>query len=261
MLGVTASYPELVVGRLLQQFGRSAQAMKTRLTKNRIEAIEPGCKDIYAWDDRVSGFGLKLTPHGARIYLLKYRFGKAQRWLVLGRHGEITAEQARTKAIQARGAIANGQDPALGRDSRADNPTLMGLAERYLTEHAEARKKARSIEEDRRNLANHVLPELGALRTDRVSRQDVLRLQHKLRGTPGAANRVLALLSKMFNLAEEWGLRPDGSNHAGVSRNLRRVRGVGFFRMVSYSGSVQHSTRPKKQANIRMGLMPSGYCY
>jgi integrase len=29
---------------------------------------------------------------------------------------------------------------------------------------------------------------------------------------PGAANHVLGLLSKMFNLAEKWGLRPDGSN-------------------------------------------------
>jgi hypothetical protein len=33
-----------------------------------------------------------------------------------------------------------------------------------------------------------------------------------MRETPGAANRILALLSKMMNLAERWGLRPDGSN-------------------------------------------------
>ena len=35
-------------------------------------------------------------------------------------------------------------------------------------------------------------------------------LHHAMRSTPGAANRTLALLSKMFNLAEKWGLRPDG---------------------------------------------------
>jgi len=43
-----------------------------------------------------------------------------------------------------------------------------------------------------------------------VTRQDVLKLQHKMRATPGAANLVVALLSKMFNLAEEWGLRREG---------------------------------------------------
>jgi len=35
---------------------------------------------------------------------------------------------------------------------------------------------------------------------------------HDLRPTPIAANRVLALLTTMFNLAEEWGLRPDGTS-------------------------------------------------
>ena len=33
-----------------------------------------------------------------------------------------------------------------------------------------------------------------------------------MKDRPGAANRCLALMSKMFNLAEKWGLRPDGSN-------------------------------------------------
>ena len=33
-----------------------------------------------------------------------------------------------------------------------------------------------------------------------------------MKDKPGAANRCLALLSKMFNLAEAWGLREDGTN-------------------------------------------------
>ena len=33
-----------------------------------------------------------------------------------------------------------------------------------------------------------------------------------MRKTPGAANRTLALISHMLNVAEKWGLRPDGSN-------------------------------------------------
>jgi integrase len=45
-----------------------------------------------------------------------------------------------------------------------------------------------------------------------VTRQDAGKLHHGLRDTPYQANRVLAVLSKMFNLAERWGLRPDGSN-------------------------------------------------
>src|SRR5262249_32936139 len=41
---------------------------------------------------------------------------------------------------------------------------------------------------------------------------DVMRLHHSLRSTPYEANRTLALLSKMFNLAEAWRIRSLHSN-------------------------------------------------
>jgi integrase len=44
-----------------------------------------------------------------------------------------------------------------------------------------------------------------------------------MQATPGAANRVLALLSKMFHLAEQWNLRPSGSNPVkGLARYRER---------------------------------------
>ncbi len=56
-----------------------------------------------------------------------------------------------------------------------------------------------------------------------VTRADVTRLHYAMRQTPGAANRALALLSKMFNLAEKWSLRPDGSNPCRhVEKNAER---------------------------------------
>jgi len=45
-----------------------------------------------------------------------------------------------------------------------------------------------------------------------VRNQDVARLRHSLAGTPTLSNRVHALLSKLFHLAERWGLRPRMSN-------------------------------------------------
>jgi hypothetical protein len=52
-----------------------------------------------------------------------------------------------------------------------------------------------------------------------VTRHDVAKLHHGLRETPYQANRLLAVLSKMFNLAGRWGLRPDDSNPAGGSKS------------------------------------------
>jgi integrase len=186
--------------------------MRFRVNKENVEAIKPSDRDSYLWDDKVPGFGAKVTPKGARIYVLKYRARGAQRWLVIGRHGDITADKARSRATKLRGIIADGGDPAQARDDRSAEPSIDDLSDRYLEEYARPHKKPRSAEEDRRNLKQHVRPELGQLKAGDVTRQDVLKLHHKMRETPGAANRVLALLSKMMALAEEWGIRPENSN-------------------------------------------------
>src|SRR5262245_10696648 len=120
--------------------------MQIRLTKTSVEAIPPGDRDVYAWDDQSPGFGVKITPARARIYVLKYRLGGKQRWLTLGRHGEITIVEARAKAVRARGLVAAGEDPASIKP-RATTPTVNELADRYLAEHAEPHKKPRSVEE------------------------------------------------------------------------------------------------------------------
>ncbi len=45
-----------------------------------------------------------------------------------------------------------------------------------------------------------------------ITRADVAKFHHDLRHIPYQANRCLEVISKMFSLAEMWGLRPDGSN-------------------------------------------------
>jgi len=55
----------------------------------------------------------------------------------------------------------------------------------------------------------------------------VVAFHQSLRETPYQANRVLALLSKIMNLAERWGERPDGSNpcrHVEKYREDKRER-------------------------------------
>ena len=61
-------------------------------------------------------------------------------------------------------------------------------------------------------LARVILPTLGNHRVTEVTRADIARIHHDLRHIPYDANRCLEIISKMFNLAEMWGLRPDGSN-------------------------------------------------
>ncbi|MBT3926816.1 MAG: site-specific integrase, partial [Rhodospirillaceae bacterium] len=143
--------------------------------------------------------------------------------MVIGQFGVLTPEKARKIAKTQANEVQHGGDPGAERSEAAKAPSVAQLAERYMEEHARPKKKPASAKSDESNLKNHVLPALGPKKAAAITRADISRLHHSMLKTPGAANRVLALLSKMFTLAEKWGLRPDGTNPCRhVERNPER---------------------------------------
>lgn len=195
-------------------------ALKVKLTVKSVEAIAPGPADVIAWDTELVGFGCKVTPKGKRSYFLYYRNSEGeQRRPAIGTHGATRPENARAIARRWLAEVAEGKDPSQSRTDGRAAPTVRDLCERYMAEHAETRKKATSIRGDRRLIDKHLIPVLGAKKVASVNRPDIAALHHSLRATPYEANRVLAMTSKMFSLAERWDLRPDGSNPA---KNVER---------------------------------------
>ena len=188
----------------------------------------PADADVFVWDDEIHGFGVRCR-HGHKSYLLQYRVlggrGSRQRRVTLGPVGTLTLEQARHLAQEYLTYVRHGQDPVAVRDADRQAPTVAQLAERYLAQHAQVKKKPRSVAMDGWNLRLHILPALGTTQVARLERADVARLHHRMRATPVAANRVLALLSKMCALAEQWGLRPQGTNPVhGIERYPEKAR-------------------------------------
>jgi integrase len=193
--------------------------MRGKITKRSVDALQlaPEARELVLWDREIAGFGVRVQRGGGKSYILKYRFGKGrdapERKLTIGRHGSPwTADEARTKAKRLLGEVAHGKDPAAARAAAKAAPTVADLAQRFIAEHAEAKRKPSTAKEYRRLLDNVVLPALGKKRVADVTRQDVARLHHARRATPTEANRALAVISAMLNMAERWGERPDGSN-------------------------------------------------
>ena len=200
-----------------------------KLTKRVIDATKPASDhDVFRWDAELRGFGLRVKPTGVKSYILQYRtMTGISRRVTIGQHGRLTADEARTQAKIQLGRVARGDDPAAEKASARDGISFSAFAERYLSDHAQSKKKPSSVRMDRINLRKHILPILGRKRLDTLGRADVIRLHQSMRATPGAANRCLALLSKMMNLAERWGNRPDGSNpcrHVEKYRENKRNR-------------------------------------
>ncbi len=199
-----------------------------KITKTRVESIKSSDKDIVEWDDELRGFGVRVKPSGVRSYIIQYRnrFGRSRR-LTIGTHGRLTAEEARKEARLLLAEVERGGDPAADRAIVRNAPTVAEFSERYMTDYAPSKKKASTIQTDKINLRCHILPALGRLPANAVTRADVVRLHQNMKSTPGAANRTLALLSHMLNVAEKWGLRPDGSNpcrHVEKYKPVKRER-------------------------------------
>lgn len=189
--------------------------MKAKLTVRTVEAVKPASVDVIVWDSELTNFGLKVTPKGRRTYFLYYRTKDGeQRRPSIGVHGPVRPEAARAIARRWLADVAEGRDPSRIRSSERAAATVRELADRYLTEHARTRKKATSVRNDERLIKRHIVPVLGARKIQSVTRADIAGIHHSLRETPYEANRFLALASKMFALAERWGLRSDGSNPA-----------------------------------------------
>ncbi|EPX82840.1 Site-specific recombinase XerD [Rubellimicrobium thermophilum DSM 16684] len=183
-----------------------------RITKRLVDAAEARATEYFVWDSDIPGFGLRVLPSGRKGYAVQYRAGRRSRRISLGPSTVLTCEQARNRAISIVAAARNGADPAADRDAGRKAITIKELAERFDREHIAIRVKASTAKEYRRNLERFILPALGQLTVTGITRADVAKFHHDMRHIPYQANRCLEVVSKMFSLAEMWGLRPDSTN-------------------------------------------------
>jgi integrase len=90
-----------------------------RISKASVDAAMPSASsDVILWDDRIAGFGLKVTPASLKVYIYRYRVAKpgqaaqtAPRKYTIGRHGDLTPDQARKRAQELAAMVAQGIDP------------------------------------------------------------------------------------------------------------------------------------------------------
>ena len=202
-----------------------------KLTKSAVDSARPGTRDYEIRDTIVPGFFCKITPAGRKVFMLSYRTPSGERRKPsLGTYGQITVDQARKLALDFLASVRGGADPSQERQVARTAPTVKDLADRFMVEHSEARNKPSTVRGNRTTLKVHILPALGKIKVADVKRSDVADLVGRLRGKPTAANHCLSLLRKMFNLAELWGLRPDGSNPC---RHIKKYTGSKRTRLIT----------------------------
>ena len=158
-----------------------------RITKRSVEALGP--KSIIA-DEEIKGFVARRPGNGGITYGFRYRpkEGPArQRWLTLGRHGNITVEQARTLAKKRAGEVADARDPAAEDKAKqlekekaklAISNTVNAVLDTFVTRHVSQLRSGYQIV---RAFDVYVRPRIGKIAIYDLKRRDMLKCSMRSR--------------------------------------------------------------------------------
>ena len=186
---------------------------KLKLTKSAVDAALPQAQAVELRDTLVPGFLCKVTPAGRKVFMLQYRTNAGERRKpALGLYGELTVEQARSLAQEWLAEVRRGGDPSAAKAAARSAPTVKELCTKFMEDYSKQRNKPSTQRGYQAVIDRCIVPMLGRLKVQDVKRPDVATAMKKMAHKPAEANRAFSVMRKMFNLAEVWGHRPDGTN-------------------------------------------------
>jgi len=206
---------------------------KIKLTKSTVDTAVVTGKDYELRDTIVPGFLCKVTARGRKVFMLQYRTNLGERRKPrIGQFGELTVEQARSIAQDWLADVRKGNDPSAAKQEARKAPTVKDLCKQFIEEYSIPRNKPSTVETYQDQIDRYIIPALGTLKVPDVTRVHVMDMMRDMARIAVTANRALACLRKMLNMAEVWGYRPDGSNPC---RHVPKYREDGETRYITNS--------------------------
>ena len=213
----------------------SGLGIPLKLTKRTIDQIATDpARDLYAWDEELGGFGVRVKPSGVRSFMLQYRnSGGASRRLTLGKLGVLSPDEARKIAKAKLAEVAKGGDPAEERSQDRKAMTVGQLCTAYLAAAEKGLilgkrgrpKKPSTLYIDRGRIERHILPLLRNKRVSKLETPDIVRFMRDVavgktaadiktstrgraivKGGQGTAARTVGLLGGILSFAVSEGI-------------------------------------------------------
>lgn len=204
---------------------------RANLSKRTVDAVEPASRDQFIWDASLTGFGLKVTPLGRKVFIFQYRIAPpgeasktAAKRYTIGKYGNVTPDQARKRAEVLAGMVANGIDPrqaekdqatekrqqraAAERKERLESElAFSAYADRWLDhyEHEKGRRP-KSVAAAKAIVRNYLKPALGNLPMPHIGRDELQPIIDAIPAKQRATRRnVFAYASILFGWATRRG--------------------------------------------------------
>lgn len=183
-----------------------------RVTAEIIKTLVPAASDLFLWDNKLAGFGVKLTPAGSLIYVLQYRIGgrgaPSRRYTIGGKGWK--PHTAREEAERLLRLISQGEDvQSKAKDAvkAADNAKQIATElafDRYVDRFAESKLKThwpKSWRQTQACLRLHAASRFGNKPLPSITKADVLKALTALDGKPATKRNLYSALSYLFGQA------------------------------------------------------------
>ena len=226
-----------------------------RLTALKVEkAKDPG---MYADG---GGLYLRVTPEGAKNWVLRFMLDRRPRWMGLGPVALYGLQEARARALDARRKRHEGIDPIEARRAErvrqrldaAKAITFQQCAEAYINAHRAGWRNNKHAGQWSATLATYVYPTIGALPVQAVDTGLVLKVLEPIwTAKPETASRVRGRLESILDLAKVRGYR-DGENPARWRGHLDKLLPArSRVRQVEHHAALPYAELPGFLAALR----------
>jgi len=180
-----------------------------KLTARFVETAKAGARRVDHVDGHTRGLMLRVTPTGTKSWAVLYRrrADARKRRYTIGSYPEFSLEEARVAAQDVLARVARGEDPAGKVQHRKEAHTFEQLAEAWVQRHGRPNKTPRALYDDGLMLKREILPAVGAMKANEVSKRDIIQIIDAVagRGARYRSNRVFALVRSIYR----WGVAED----------------------------------------------------
>jgi integrase len=189
--------------------------MHLRLTERFCASAKPKPKQVQTdyFDENVRGLALRVSATH-RGWVLFYRWNRKLTRLTLGSYPATGIAAARTKALEAKRALAEGRDP---RSTKSG--TFASICDEYLRREG---SKLRTLASRESLLRRLVLPILGPRLIEEIQRSEIIRCLDQVEDEQGPvqADRTLGAISRIMN----WHASRSDSFRSPIVRGMARTK-------------------------------------
>ena len=215
------------------------------------------------------GLWARVYPSGRIAIQYLYLAGAIRRRITIGHYPEMSIEAIRRAYLREAAVRSEGRDPQVERqenrlrlvqeaEKAKSARTVADLGRQFIQDYSKQRKRPQSAREDERILQKEVIPVIGRLPIERVQRRHLVELLDAVnrRGSPVMANRIRALLSKLFNWAvDRCILEVSPANRLPANKETGRTRVLSDDELKSFWFAIDSLGNEVHQAAVRVLLL------